>query len=56
MLQRLATLPWQGLAHLPLPPGSRALIHGGAGGVGSMAIQASAGPAGREGSQAGRAA
>ncbi|GAB4822537.1 hypothetical protein N2152v2_009583 [Parachlorella kessleri] len=35
----VALTAWQGLEHLPLPPGSRALIHGGSGGVGSMAIQ-----------------
>jgi NADPH2:quinone reductase len=30
---------WQALRSLPLPSGSRVLVHGGSGGVGSMAIQ-----------------
>ncbi len=29
----------QGLEHIQLPPGSRILIHGGSGAVGSVAIQ-----------------
>ena len=38
----VALTAWQTLAHAPIKPGSRVLVHAGAGGVGHMAVQIAA--------------